>query len=431
MRRDRGTVLALAGAALFVTTLAASAVLAPPLDVAATGTSGTLVGVQGAGTNLHETGSVHLFNGSETEWERSSADSYFEVERLPDGRVVVAFIEGGYEACGRFDSPCPHTGYRVLDPGGDPEVVSEWSFPVRSKPDSELHSVEPLGNGAFAVADMEYERLVVVENGSVVWEWEASSFYEPPPDPTRIDWLHINDVNPLGADRFLLSVRNANQLLVVERGEGVVEVINEDRGEGSEETCRIDGELEDYDGDGEVRCGDPETFHRQHNPHWLGNGSLLVADSDNDRVVELSRNGDRWEPVWSLDRAGGLPFDWPRDADRLPGGTTLVTDTFNKRVVEVNRSGDVVRSTSIEDLPYEADRLPHGERQDVPTYATGSTGGTDAVEAGGDVPVVSLLVVALHSGVPGMPYWVGELQVVLAAVSLAFVAGGLVVRWRG
>jgi hypothetical protein len=432
MERDRGTVVALAGVALFVVTLAASATLAPPRTVgpAETETGGTLVGVQGAGTNLHETGNVHLRNGSAVEWKRSAADSYFEVERLPDGRIVAAFIEGGREECGQFESPCPRTGYRILAPGGG-EVLSEWSFPVRDKGDSELHSVEPLPGGGFAVADMEYERLVVVENGSIAWEWSASSFYDAPPDPTRVDWLHINDVNHVGGDRFLLSVRNANQLLVIERGAGVVEVINEDRGEGSEETCRLDGELADYDGDegGAVRCGNPEILHRQHNPQWLGNGSVLVADSDNDRVVELHRTADGWEQVWTRSRAGRLEFDWPRDADRLPDGTTLVTDTFNKRIVEINDSG-VVRSVSTDNLPYEADRLPVGETSDVPLSTENDT--VEAADAGGgaDLPVLSTLVVALHSGVPWTPYWVGELQVLLWLVSILAVAAGAVVRYR-
>jgi hypothetical protein len=433
MERDRGTVVALAGVALFVVSLAASAALAPPRTVgpAETETGGTFVGIQGAGTNLHETGNVHLRNGSTVEWKRTAADSYFEVERLSDGRLVVAFIEGGREECGRFESPCPRTGYRILAPDGG-EVLSEWSFPVRDKGDSELHSVEPLPDGGFAIADMEYERLAVVENGSIAWEWSASSFYDAPPDPTRVDWLHINDVNHIGEDRFLLSVRNANQLLVIERGAGVVEVINEDRGEGSEETCRIDGELADYDGDedGAVRCGNPEILHRQHNPHWLGNGSVLVADSDNDRVVELHRTADGWEPVWTRSRAAGLGFDWPRDADRLPDGTTLVTDTYNKRIVEINDSG-VVRSISTDNLPYEADRLPVGEASGVPLSTVNDT--VDAAETagrGGELPVLSTLVIALHSGVPWMPYWVGELQVLLWLVSALVVVAGGVLRYR-
>jgi hypothetical protein len=428
MERDRGTVVALAGVALLVVTLAASAALAPPREVGDSQGSATLVGVQGAGPGFHETGNVQLLNGSGMEWQQAVADSYFEAEQLPDGNVVVAFISDGYEACGDFESPCPRTGYRILDPDDGFEVVEEYTFPVRSKTNSETHAVDPLPDGGFALVDMDRERLLVVEDGEVAWEWSASSFYEAPPDPTRVDWLHMNDVEYLGEDRFMVSVRNANQIVIVERGEGVVEVVNEDRGEASEETCRQPGELTDYDDDGEVRCGDPGIIHRQHNPHWLGDGGVLVADSENDRVVELARTDDGWEPVWSLERAGSLDLHWPRDADRLPNGNTLVTDTFNKRVVEVTGNGTVVWGTSVEDVPYEADRLPSGEQVGVPTY-DGDGAGIEASEGGG-VPILSTVVVALHAGVPGMPYWVQEPQVLFALVSLALVAVGLVVRYR-
>ncbi|MFT4921935.1 MAG: hypothetical protein ACI8XM_001143 [Haloarculaceae archaeon] len=438
MARDRGTIIALSGVVLLVATLVISGALAPQRTVEATETTETtetLIGVQGAGAGFHESGNVQLRNGSEQVWERTDADSYFEVEQLGDGSVVAAFIDGGYQDCGDFESPCPRTGYRVVEPGADGSVLSEWTFPVRNKKDSELHAVEPLPDGGFAVVDMDAERLAVVENGTVAWEWTADEFYEAPPDPTLVDWLHMNDVDYIGDDRFLLSVRNANQILVIERPTGVVEVINEDRGVGSEESCRTDGELVDYDDDGEVRCGNPDLIHRQHNPQWLGNGSVLVADSENDRAVELHRGANgTWQEVWSLERAGGLALDWPRDADRLPSGHTLVSDTFNKRVVEIDENGTVVWSVGLEENPYEVDRLPVGEQTDVPTYGDGESAAGDdsgtAASDGGDVPVLTTLVVALHSGIPGLPYWVGELQVLGTLVSLGLVGAGLVVRYR-
>ncbi|WP_049900966.1 hypothetical protein [Halococcus agarilyticus] len=89
--------------------------------------------------------------------------------------------------------------------------------------------MNPLPGGEFLLTDMEYERLLTVApNGTVTWQWNASGLYDAPPDPTTTDWLHINDVDRIGPDRYLVSVRNANQRLIVQRGEGVVEVVNED-----------------------------------------------------------------------------------------------------------------------------------------------------------------------------------------------------------
>ncbi len=428
MTRNVGTTLAVAGVVILVVTLVASAALAPSRVVAAEQSNETLVGVQGIGAPGH----VQQVNGSAVAWRTDEAPAYFEVEGLSNGSVVAAFVDDGYEQCGDYAPPCSRTGYRIIDPEPSPRIVSEWSFPVRSSKDSEVHSVEPLPSGGFAVADMEYERILIVENGSVVWQWHASSFYDAPPDPTEQDWLHINDVNHIGDDRFLVSVRNANQLLVIERGEGVVEVINETPEGADPDRCGTDGEVADYDDDGAVRCGDPATLSRQHNPHWLGDGAVLVADSDNDRVVELHRTENAsWEPVWTVSAAGGLPLHWPRDADRLPSGNTLISDTWNERILEINATGHVQWSTTTDVQPYEADRLPAGERTGVPSFdgtEIGSPG--DDTSRGGGMPVVSAIVVGLHSVFPFVPFWVGDLQVLVGLVSLGLVAIGGGVRYR-
>jgi hypothetical protein len=428
MNRNVGTALAIAGIALLVITLVVSAAIAPSRVVAAADSNETVIGVQGVGAPGH----VELVNGSTTAWRTDEAAAYFEVERLESGSFVAAFLADGYEACGEYDPPCSRTGFRILDPTSAPAVVSEWSFPVRTSTDSEVHAVEPLPSGGFAIADMEYERILVVEDGEVQWQWHASEHYDFPDDPTRNDWLHINDVNYLGNDRFLVSVRNANQLVVLERGTGVVEVINETPPGFDRERCGTDGEVADYDDDGEVRCGDPATLSRQHNPHWLGDGAVLVADSDNDRVVELHRTANgTWEPVWTVTGAGDLPFRWPRDADRLPSGNTLVSDTWNERVLEINETGHVRWSTATEPQPYEADRLPGGEPTGVPVYNGSGFSRPDGDPAsGGGLPMLSTLVVVLHAVVPFLPFWIGELQLLAGLLSLGLVVVGAVLRYR-
>ncbi|QIB75832.1 hypothetical protein GL213_02965 [Halogeometricum borinquense] len=411
--RQAGTMLIVFGVVLLVSSLVVSAALAPSVGAAGNDeTPQTLVGSQGGGPGLHESGSVYLLDGKETKWKAAETDSYFDVTMLDNGSVATGFMDSGYEDCEPYESPCTHTGFRILEPtdDGGAEIVYEYSFPVRTRSNSEVHDVELLDSGEFLVSDMEYERIFTVKNGEVTWQWNASSMYDAPADPTTTDWLHINDVDALSEDRYLVSVRNANQLVVIERGEGVVEVINKDE-----------------NGDG---TGDPEVLLQQHNPQWLNNGSVLVADSHNDRIVELHRNNttDEWEVAWAVYEAEGVPFSWPRDADRLANGNTLITDSLNQRVVEVNESGMTVWSYKTPYVPYEAERLPEGETVGATTYATNA----DATMYGnGDVPVLSLLLILFQTGIQ-VPFWFTELHVGVTLVSLAMTIAGtvLIVRDR-
>ena len=483
MQVPRSTALVALGVLLLTTTLVVSAATVPTRDIArqgsavvdgggssqavseqnvTSGPTGVLVAIQGGGPKWQRNGQVYLLQDGEEQWRVGDRDSYFGAYMLDNGNVVAGFHNNDYQSgCDPYDPPCTKTGFRVMDPDaeGGPETVSEYTFPVRSPTHREVHDVEPVGENAFVFTDMEHERIAIVRNGSLVWEWRAaeSGFYDAPPDPTRRDWLHINDVDHLGDGRFLVSVRNANQIIVVERGEGVVDVINEDRSSDDDGSCAKGGQLKDYDNDGEVRCGNPDVINHQHNPQWLGDGAVLVADSENDRIVELHReeNGS-WTPAWAIEKAGGLTLSWPRDADRLPNGHTLVTDSLNKRVFEVTRDGQVVYSHSTELIPYEADLLPaaelvgaYGPANDTtatPTAngsngsanATTSTAGPDLrYERGdrvrandGDVPVLSLAMVGLRAVFPRLPVWYSELQLFLTILSLGLVAGGGVDRWR-
>ncbi|WP_415379296.1 aryl-sulfate sulfotransferase [Halosimplex sp. TS25] len=473
---SRGSALVLLGVGLVVATMAVGAATAPDRSVGGVGASTptpspsdgtpipdgsdgstptdaslpdspqTLVGVQG-GWVTH--GSVLGYDGGDVAWRNTQADGYFEVSMLDNGSVLAAFANESSDECGDLTAPCARTGYRIIDPGSG-EILSEYSFPVGTITNSEVHAMDTTGNGGIVYTDMDAERVVVVENGTEVWEWRASEFYEAPEDPTSRDWLHINDVDTIGDGRFLVSVRNANQILVVERGEGVVEVINEDTGT-SDDNCLKSDRLVDADGDGDVRCGDPDVIKEQHNPQWLGNGAVLVADSENDRVVELHRteNGS-WEPAWVVDEASGLELFWPRDADRLPNGNTLITDSRNMRVVEVNPQGETVWSVPVDEhvetgsgIPYEADRLPYGEfagsydgDSETPADGNGTATPTrtplpqmnasDSVggPTGDGIPVLSLAVAGIQGSVAQVPFWFRETHLAVSALGVVLVLVG-------
>jgi hypothetical protein len=94
---------------------------------------------------------------------------------------------------------------------------------------------------------------------------------------------------------------------------------------------------------------------RPHNPDRLANGNTMISDSERNLVIEVDPTG---HIVWQFGGEGVL--NWPRDADRLANGNTLVTDSRGNRVVEVTPGGEMVWEFGGLSIPYEADRLDNG-----------------------------------------------------------------------
>jgi hypothetical protein len=262
----------------------------------------------------------------------------------------------------------------------DPESVE----PVRTGTlaINDTHDIARLPDGRLLVANMREhddgvsnDRLFVYdpETGTVGWEWRFRDHYPNDTDGGfGQDWTHVNDVDVLGEGRYVLaSPRNFDQVIVVDRRTDDI-------------VMRL-GSDDDHD-----------VLHEQHNPDYIeredGTPVLLVADSENDRVVEYERDCGgadprlgadtppaecSWELVWSVEG-----FNWPRDADRLPDGNTLVTDTLNHRVVEVTPQGEVVWELQIPWGPYDAERGAQGSAG--PTMADRNVNGTVQVHGGAD-----------------------------------------------
>ncbi len=90
----------------------------------------------------------------------------------------------------------------------------------------------------------------------------------------------------------------------------------------------------------------------------LDNGNTLIADTDNQRVIEVNPAG---EIVW---QKTGL--SWPASASRLSNGNTLITNEFNVNdpyhsvIEEVNPAGDDVWTFTGARWPVDAYRLDNG-----------------------------------------------------------------------
>ncbi|MFB6309211.1 MAG: aryl-sulfate sulfotransferase, partial [Haloarculaceae archaeon] len=220
------------------------------------------------------------------------------------------------------------------------------------------------------------DRLYVedMDTGAVEWEWTFRNYYPADTDGGyKADWTHVNDAEVIGEDRgyIIASPRNFDQVIVIDRDTKAIVM--------------------------RLGADDNHTIlDKQHNPDYLeqpdGTPTILVADSDNDRVIEYERDcGEadprlgagtppedcHWEQVWAVDG-----FNWPRDADRLPNGNTLVTDTLNHRVVEITPQGEVVWEFHATWAPYDAERGRAGSHG--PTMAERNISGTYTVHGGSD-----------------------------------------------
>lgn len=265
----------------------------------------------------------------------------YDVDPLSNGNLLVVATEPGISVVEEID---PATGEHV-----DVDAFLRVT---------DAHDADRINDGTeLVMVDKgdQHNRVIVydTETTDVTWEWRFDEHYPtsgggPYPD----DWTHVNDIDQIGEGWFLVSVRNFDQVIVVNRS-----------------TDRIELRL------GRDRATD--VLNAQHNPQYLrgpnDTPTLLVADSENDRVVEYARRDGGWERTWEL-VGGGL--NEPRDADRLPNGNTLVVDRLGQRTLEVTPNGTVVWEFYSPWQPYDAERYRLGDEPGGPTIeelgATGS-----------------------------------------------------------
>lgn len=274
---------------------------------------------------------------------------FFDVDQLPNGNLLVSSPRAGDTLLFEFD---PDTQERV------------WAERFDM---TDTHDVAYLGDDRIAIANMRAwnasagvsdDRVVIYNRSTdqITWEWYFKDHYPASTDGGYSeDWTHVNDVDPIGDDRLLLSPRNFDQAIVVDiESKEIVERLGSD--------------------------GEYDVLREQHNPDWIesddGTPTILVADSENNRVVEYAKTEGEWVRTWEV---GSESLNWPRDADRLPNGNTLITDTLNHRVMEVTPTGEVVWEYYATWGPYDAERLGTPPESSGPTIRDMNASGSYAI----------------------------------------------------
>ncbi|USZ67341.1 arylsulfotransferase family protein [Halorussus salilacus] len=356
-------------------------------------------------------GSVLYYNDSHTR--------YWDVDPVPNTTRSVMYVAADHLSASECHSEEACTRNVVeranLTTG---EVERIYSRVTPGKSSTRWHDADRLDDERLVVADIARDRVYVVNTTTdmIEWEWDAQrDFSLDSGGPFPEDWTHLNDVEVLDDGTVMVSMRNQDQVVFLDREEGVVE-------------NRTLGAEDDY-----------EVLYEQHNPDYIpaeeGGPAVLVGDSENDRVVEYQRDGDSWERTWTWSDAR---MQWPRDADRLPNAHTLVTDSNGNRVFEVDEDGEVAWSVDIA-FPYEAERLGTGDESAGGPAASeagiesnrggGDDGDTDAEVATADSGVLDRAWLVVEDLLPGRtanalmyvtPVWMGGPEV-LAAGALAVV----------
>ena len=218
------------------------------------------------------------------------------------------------------------------------------------------HEVVELPNGHLLIAEAYYDRVIEVNypNKDILWEWnvreidwevvnpewDSDHYYS---NPKNFMFTHLNDIEYKELDNYsvcLISIREFN--LIVEVNYTAERTVSEN------DPNNIIWYYCDYD--------NSTLLNHQHNPDYLDNGNLLIADSGNNRIIELDH--EEKKIVWEY-RQG---LSWPRDADDLGDGTILITDTQNNRILKIDKETKSILWSHILDLvlPYESDQLSNG-----------------------------------------------------------------------
>lgn len=338
-------------------------------------------------------------NGSRL-YRNTTYDLYHDVDPVAGSSQTVLYVASnllGPDACAG-PNKCIRNVVETVNLSTD-NVTRLYSTVGPRNGSSQIHDVDRVNESVLLVGDIgPPDRVYMVEEttGEVIWEWRVEEAFEPESGGVYPgDWTHLNDVAALEDGRVMVNLRNQDQVVFVRPGQGLLE-------------------------EWTLGCDDcHETLYEHHNPDYLpeerGGPAILVADSENNRIVEYQRTDGEWVRSWLWTDPD---LQWPRDADRLPNGNTLIGDSYGDRIFEVNRSGEIVWQHTVPDGVYDVERLGTGDES-----AGGSSASRlESESKNADKSVLVTLVpnLILHGVLWALPIWVSP------QLAAAIILGGIV-----
>ena len=238
----------------------------------------------------------------------------------------------------QFDDPDVHHDARLL-PNGNLLLLRAEPVPpdMAGQIQGGLEGTEGPSIWTDWVAEVTLE-------GETVWEWHAWEHMDPEvdvsnPQDTREEWTHGNSVDQLPNGDALVSFRNINTVVIVDRESGEV-------------TWKLKEPISrEADGDGEGEVLVPSSLGQQHHASVLPNGNILIFDNGShrpDNSVPFSRvlevDPETSEIAWRYQDFTLMNFVSPfiSGAQRLPNGNTLITEGNFGRMFEVTTEGELV-----------------------------------------------------------------------------------------
>jgi hypothetical protein len=189
--------------------------------------------------------------------------------------------------------------------------------------------------GNIVIVDRYNNRLIELdpETHTIVWEYDHSDA------KSGTEWL----VGPCDAERF------RSRTLIV--AAGLPPGVNSDYPDGyvDDRVFEIDrkGKIKWQYGQTGVSGAGPNQLNHPVSAVYTRHNSVLIADQGNHRVVHLQRKGKGAKIAWQYGTTGVSgndtnQLDSPSCVQRLGSGNYLIADTGNNRVIEVTRKGELV-----------------------------------------------------------------------------------------
>lgn len=264
------------------------------------------------------------------------------------------------------------SGRRIL--GEDRGVVSivteagdvEWEY----RTGTQSHDLWRLPNGNVLLALGPATVGEVTPNKQVVWRYEAK--------PTGTDYarVEVHAFQPLEGGLVMVAESGNRRIVEVDRERTIVHEVplTVDHPDAHRDTRLVrklasgnylvcheaDGAVREYDPAGKVvwsytldlagRPASPGHGPEGHgtalfSAYRLDNGNTLIGGGNNNRVVEVDRDG---EIVWSIDQKElpGVTLAWVTMLHVLPGGNVIIGNCHagpeNPQLIEVTRDKQVV-----------------------------------------------------------------------------------------